>query len=129
MRALNEASSGPVTEGSVGAGTGMISYGFKGGIGTASRRIPDANGGFTIGVLVNANHGRRSELTMGGVPVGQRYDAAGPQASLLLERNSSASHAPREGSSGNAEGSIIIVIPPMRRWIADNSPASENEPH
>ncbi len=67
MQALDEASSGPVTEGSVGAGTGMISYGFKGGIGTASRKIPDANGGFTVGVLVNANHGRRPELMMGGV--------------------------------------------------------------
>ncbi|HRC42435.1 MAG TPA: P1 family peptidase [Nitrospira sp.] len=110
MRALDEASSGPVAEGSVGAGTGMISYGFKGGIGTASRRLPEANGGFTIGVLVNANHGRRPELTMGGVPVGQRYGAAPTQSSLSPDQNSSYLHASREGNSGNAEGSIIVVI-------------------
>ena len=110
IRALDEASSGPVAEGSVGAGTGMISYGFKGGIGTASRRLPEANGGFTIGVLVNANHGRRPELTMGGVPVGQRYGAALTQSSLSPEQNSSSLHASRERTSGNAEGSIIVVI-------------------
>ena len=96
----------------MGAGTGMISYGFKGGIGTASRRLPEANGGFTIGVLVNANHGRRPELTMGGVPVGQRYGAALTQSSLSPEQNSSSLHASREGTSGNAEGSIIVVIAP-----------------
>ena len=110
MRALDEASSGPVAEGSVGAGTGMISYGFKGGIGTASRRLPEANGGFTIGVLVNANHGRRPELTMGGIPVGQRYGAAPTQSSLSPDQNSSSLRASREGTSGNAEGSIIVII-------------------
>ncbi|HMX91394.1 MAG TPA: P1 family peptidase, partial [Nitrospira sp.] len=52
MQALDDAASGPVSEGTVGAGTGMISYGFKGGIGTASRRLPAAAGGFTVGVLV-----------------------------------------------------------------------------
>ena len=110
MRALDEASSGPVAEGSVGAGTGMISYGFKGGIGTASRRLPEANGGFTIGVLVNANHGRRPELTMGGVPIGQRYGAAPTQSSLSPDPYSRSLHTSREGTSGNAEGSIIVVI-------------------
>jgi D-aminopeptidase len=110
MRALDEASAGPVAEGSVGAGTGMISYGFKGGIGTASRRLPEANGGFTIGVLVNANHGRRPELTMGGVPVGQRYGAAPTQSSLSPDPYSRSLHTSREGTSGNAEGSIIVVI-------------------
>jgi len=109
MQALDEASSGPVMEGSVGAGTGMISYGFKGGIGTASRRLPDTNGGFTVGVLVNANHGRRAELTMGGVPVGQRYDAAA-QSSLSSTAVPENLYASREGTSGNAEGSIIIII-------------------
>ena len=110
MRALDEASAGPVEEGSVGAGTGMISYGFKGGIGTASRRLPEANGGFTIGVLVNANHGRRPELTMGGVPIGQRYGAAPTQSSLSPDPYSRSLHTSREGTSGNAEGSIIVVI-------------------
>ncbi len=110
MQALDGATSGPVTEGSVGAGTGMISYGFKGGIGTASRRLPAASGGFTVGVLVNANHGRRPELTMGGVPVGQQYDAAPTLSSRLTEPNPGHRQASREGSSGNAEGSIIVII-------------------
>lgn len=110
MQALDEATSGPVAEGTVGAGTGMISYGFKGGIGTASRQLPAATGGFTVGVLVNANHGRRPELVMGGVPVGQRYDAAPTQASGLPDPNPERVYATREGSSGNAEGSIIVII-------------------
>lgn len=110
MHALDDATSGPVSEGTVGAGTGMISYGFKGGIGTASRRLPAAAGGFTVGVLVNANHGRRPELMMGGVPVGQRYDAAPTQSGALLESTPERLHASREGSSGNAEGSIIIIV-------------------
>ncbi|MBX3340304.1 MAG: P1 family peptidase [Nitrospira sp.] len=110
MQALDDAASGPVSEGTVGAGTGMISYGFKGGIGTASRRLPAAAGGFTVGVLVNANHGRRPELMMGGVPVGQRYDAAPTQSGALLESTPERLHASREGSSGNAEGSIIIIV-------------------
>ena len=110
MQALDDAASGPVSEGTVGAGTGMISYGFKGGIGTASRRLPAAAGGFTVGVLVNANHGRRPELMMGGVPVGQRYDVAPTQSGALLEFTPERLHASREGSSGNAEGSIIIIV-------------------
>lgn len=110
MRALDDAATGPVAEGSVGAGTGMISYGFKGGIGTASRRLAAADGGYTVGVLVNANHGRRPELTMGGVPVGRQYDAAGPRSGHPGEELPSRLHADREGTSGNAEGSIIVII-------------------
>jgi D-aminopeptidase len=110
MQALDEASSGPVKEGSVGAGTGMISYGFKGGIGTASRRLPDRLGGFTIGVLVNANHGRRAELIMNGAPIGQRYDSEAVHSNLSPNAVLESSHASREGTSGNAEGSIIIII-------------------
>jgi D-aminopeptidase len=93
VRALDEARPGPVAEGSVGAGTGMVSYGFKGGIGTASRRLPQADGGFTVGVLVNANHGRREELIVAGLPVGRLYE--GPAAAI--ERPAS-------------EGSIIVII-------------------
>ena len=95
VNALNSAVSGPVKEGTVGAGTGMVSYGFKGGIGTASRKLPESEGGYTVGVLVNANHGRKPELVVSGVPVGRLYDgsAAGPP--------------PQPGQS---EGSIIIVV-------------------
>jgi len=68
--ALESASGGPVAEGCVGGGTGMICHGFKGGIGTASR-IVEAAGGATLGVLVQANHGRREQLRVGGLPVGE----------------------------------------------------------
>jgi D-aminopeptidase len=96
IAALDGATSGPVKEGTVGAGTGMVSYGFKGGIGTASRALPEKEGGYTIGVLVNANHGRRPELVVGGVPVGKLYDTPKAVAEAL--------------SPGQSEGSIIIVI-------------------
>jgi len=91
MMALDNAATGPVAEGAVGAGTGMVSYGFKGGIGTSSRRLSSEDGGYTVGVLVNANHGRREELVVAGVPVGRLYQGGG-HASL------------------GAEGSIIVII-------------------
>jgi D-aminopeptidase len=96
MTALDGASSGPVKEGTVGAGTGMVSYGFKGGIGTSSRRLSVEEGGYTIGVLVNANHGRMPELMVGGVPVGKRYEPLAQMSEALMP--------------GQSEGSIIIVV-------------------
>jgi D-aminopeptidase len=96
VSAINGASSGVVQEGTVGAGTGMVSYGFKGGIGTSSRRLPETEGGYTIGVLVNANHGRRPELIVGGMPVGRLYEAVPPVA--------------QASSPGQSEGSIIVII-------------------
>ena len=104
IMALDRAAGGPVMEGAVGAGTGMVSYGFKGGIGTASRRLPTEEGGYTVGVLVNANHGRRHELVMAGIPVGKFYD----------EREGSAEGHPvadsRFGLPGANEGSVIVII-------------------
>jgi D-aminopeptidase len=73
--ALEAASPGPVAEGNVGGGTGMICHEFKGGIGTASRVLPEGSGGHTVGVLVQANHGRRSRLRIDGAPVGAWLDA------------------------------------------------------
>jgi len=70
MQALDGAKSGGVTEGNVGGGTGMSCHGFKGGIGTASRKLPPAAGGWTVGVLVQCNYGSRRELRVAGVPVG-----------------------------------------------------------
>ncbi len=70
--ALACAESGPVREGSVGGGTGMICHEFKGGIGSASRRLPAEQGGWTVGALVQANHGQRRELRVDGYPVGRR---------------------------------------------------------
>ena len=69
--AYDDAAGGPVTEGSVGGGTGMICHDFKGGIGTSSRVVPQRAGGFTVGVLVQANHGRRHRFQVNGVPVGE----------------------------------------------------------
>jgi D-aminopeptidase len=87
LKALDQAAAGPVAEGSVGAGTGMVSYGFKGGIGTASRKV-SAGADYLVGVLVNANHGRRAELTMGGIPVGKLYgdktDGQGAEGSVII---------------------------------------------
>ncbi|WP_427397094.1 P1 family peptidase, partial [Escherichia coli] len=68
--AVGNAETGPVQEGAVGGGTGMICHEFKGGIGTASRRLPAEQGGWTVGVLVQANHGKRQELRVDGYPVG-----------------------------------------------------------
>jgi D-aminopeptidase len=75
LAALESASAGPVQEGSVGSGTGMVCHELKGGIGTASRIVPAEEGGYTVGVLVQANHGRRQRLRVDGVPVGERLDA------------------------------------------------------
>jgi D-aminopeptidase len=71
-RALAAASSGSVAEGNVGGGTGMICFGFKGGIGTASRRVGAESGGYTVGALVQANFGYRERLRIDGVPVGEQ---------------------------------------------------------
>lgn len=69
--AMNSASSGPVPEGNVGGGTGMVCFGWKCGTGTASRRLPDTQGGYTVGVLVQSNFGDPRYLTIAGVPVGR----------------------------------------------------------
>jgi D-aminopeptidase len=85
---------GTVVEGSVGGGTGMIAYGFKGGIGTSSRRLDDGDGAYTVGVLVQSNHGRRNRLTIAGVPVGKDIP------DLL----------PEPGKHADGEGSIIVIV-------------------
>ena len=95
--ALNGARPGSVQEGSVGGGTGMICYGFKGGIGTSSRRLPDASGAFTVGVLVQCNCGRRPQLMIAGVPVGKEIPGQVPYASNF-------------SPTGTELGSIIILV-------------------
>ena len=70
MEALRSATSGPIAEGNVGGGTGMLCYEFKGGTGTSSRQLPEKFGGWTIGALAQTNFGRRFQLTIAGVPVG-----------------------------------------------------------
>jgi D-aminopeptidase len=91
--ALVSANSGPVSEGSVGAGTGTIAFGWKGGIGTSSRRVKAADSSWTVGVLVQTNFG--GDLTILGVPVGR-----------ALGRNG----VSKEGVDQGKKGSIMIVV-------------------
>jgi D-aminopeptidase len=93
LAALDGATGGPVAEGSVGAGTGTMAFGWKGGIGTSSRVLPAALGGFSIGVLVQSNYG--GALLMDGVPVGR-----------MLGRFYLREHADK----GDADGSVMVVI-------------------
>ena len=79
IEAIESAADGPVSEGCVGAGTGMRCYGFKAGIGTASRVLPADRGGYTVGVLVNSNGGRRAQLRINGIPVGQEITDFQPE--------------------------------------------------
>jgi L-aminopeptidase/D-esterase-like protein len=71
LAALGSATSGPIAEGNVGGGTGMLCYEFKGGTGTSSRKLPENFGGWTVGALAQTNFGRRFQLTISGIPVGQ----------------------------------------------------------
>jgi D-aminopeptidase len=80
--AIDTAQGGRVAEGAVGGGTGMVAYQFKGGIGTASRRLPQDQGGWTVGVMVQANHGTRPVLRIDGVPVGREITNLLPGESL-----------------------------------------------
>lgn len=101
--ALDSAKTGPVPEGNVGGGTGMVCYGFKGGTGTASRVLSKEEGGYTVGVLVQCNCGRRPQLTIAGVPVGREIPGDEPYAKL--------DSPPLPGSELKGDvGSIIIVV-------------------
>ena len=99
--ALKGAKTGAVEEGSVGAGTGTVAFGFKGGIGTASRKLPARLGGFTVGVLVQSNFG--GVLTINGAPVGQELGRYYLKDELALS-------APQQTPQANPDGSIIMVI-------------------
>jgi L-aminopeptidase/D-esterase-like protein len=103
--ALEGARSGRVAEGNVGGGTGMRCYGFKCGTGTSSRRIDARFGGYTVGVLVQANHGARDLLHVAGVPVGQEIPQA-PTARADLANGAD----PAERDAAGEVGSIIIVV-------------------
>jgi len=86
--AIDAAASGPVTEGAVGAGTGTSCFGWKGGIGTASRVVPAEAGGFTVGALVQSNFGRPRDLTVLGVPVGRHLQPPGGAQRPIQEKGS-----------------------------------------
>ncbi len=116
LAALDGARGGPVAEGNVGGGTGMVCHQFKGGIGTASRKLAEDAGGYTVGVLVQCNYGRRSDLRVAGVPVGEHLTdllpcvaSADPTVRPALRR------CDRAGDGGGLEdaveqGSIIVIV-------------------
>ncbi len=93
VAALNDASGGPVAEGSVGAGTGTVAFGWKGGIGTSSRVLPGRLGGWTVGVLVQSNYG--GVLQIMGAPVGQELGRYAFRSAV---------------EDGSGDGSIMIVV-------------------
>jgi D-aminopeptidase len=101
LAALKGARDGPVEEGSVGAGTGTIAFGFKGGIGTSSRRLPTRLGGYTVGVLVQSNFG--GILSIGGAPVGRALGRWYLKEELLPEKKD-------KGKADRADGSVIVVV-------------------
>jgi D-aminopeptidase len=107
--ALAGATGGHVAEGNVGGGTGMICHEFKGGIGTASRRIPDELGGWSVGVLVQANYGRRGLLRIDGVPVGEEIPVSEVPSPHGRDRRGLAG-ASGTGDRGPGSGSIIGIV-------------------
>ncbi len=107
--ALDGAKSGPVAEGNVGGGTGMMCHYFKCGIGTSSRILTAERGGYTVGVLVQANYGRREDLHIAGVPVGREISDLQPEYPPEPEEKKPAT--PEE------DGSILIIV-------ATNAPVS-----
>jgi L-aminopeptidase/D-esterase-like protein len=111
FKALDGAAGGRVTEGNVGGGTGMQCHQFKGGIGTASRVLPAADGGFTVGVLVQCNYGTRPRLSVAGVPVGQEIADLLPCTTRPAGRpNERPCDAPsRDGGPDVEQGSIIVI--------------------
>ncbi|MEO7167562.1 MAG: P1 family peptidase [Spartobacteria bacterium] len=127
--ALDIATSGPVAEGSVGGGTGMICYEFKGGTGTSSRVLEEKVGGYTVGALVQANCGRRAQLMIAGVPVGKEIPGSvypkdtgsiiiviATDAPLLpgqlkrLARRASLGLARTGATSGNGSGDLFLAF-------------------
>ncbi|WP_164016808.1 P1 family peptidase [Pyxidicoccus trucidator] len=118
-QALDGARGGAVAEGSVGGGTGMMCHGFKGGIGTASRKLPEAEGGYTVGVLVQCNYGSRRLLSVEGVPVGEEISDLRPcYTGSQKPGNEMFGKIPPCSTSGGVTrptipegaGSIIIVV-------------------
>src|SRR5579862_3784605 len=123
FHALDSAHSGPVEEGNVGGGTGMICNEFKGGIGSASRVLDSKAGGYTVGVLVQCNYGRRDQLRIAGVPVGKEIpehpayedtaDTSTGSQNLPLskwEQPPSAIQRPEGPRTGKDTGSIIVIV-------------------
>lgn len=112
FQVLERAQGGPVPEGSVGGGTGMICLGFKGGIGTASRRLAPNQGGYTVGALVQCNFGERRLLRIAGAPVGREIPDLQPCYEGADLDSARAAHRCPTGGAGRRgdQGSIIVVL-------------------
>jgi D-aminopeptidase len=117
LAALDGATGGVPKEGAVGGGTGMVCHGFKGGIGTASRKLPTEQGGYTVGVLVQCNYGSRRDLRIAGVPVGEEIpDLVGciannePLPAGSGRRNCDDRSSARDNDAASEQGSIIVVV-------------------
>jgi len=112
LAAIDSARGGAVDEGAVGAGTGMSAFGFKGGIGTSSRVTPERLGGWTVGVLVLANYGRREQLRIDGVPVGESVgDEAWGMRDEKQSNSTPPSPIPHAPSPDDTErGSIMMIV-------------------
>jgi len=102
--ALNSAKDGPIAEGNVGGGTGMVAHRFKAGTGTASRVVDATLGGYTVGVLVQANYGSRPLLTIAGAPVGKEITDVLPKLGSQTSQNA------KNSLSDEGAGSIIVVV-------------------
>ena len=155
--ALARASGGAVEEGARGGGTGMICHGFKGGLGTASRRVGPEHGGYTVGVLVQANHGWRERLTVAGVPVGRMIghevvpdpyedlpDAATGAGSIIvvvatdapllphqcrrLAQRASLGIARTGGAGEHSSGDILIAFSTARQDLPPSDVPDDSEP-
>ena len=103
LEAIRTASAGPVAEGAVGAGTGTSAFGWKGGIGTSSRRLPESLGGYTVGALIQSNYG--GVLVMDGIPVGEELDRY-----YLRDQLRGGDGAADDDSLDNPDGSIMMVV-------------------
>jgi D-aminopeptidase len=117
LSALNAATGGPVQEGSVGGGTGMVCHQFKGGIGTASRKLQANVGGYTVGVLVQCNYGLRQDLRIAGVPVGAEITDLLPCVANAdttmrpgLRRCSGETRSSGSFAADVEQGSIIVIV-------------------
>ncbi len=157
FHALDMASGGAVQEGNVGGGTGMICNGFKGGTGTASRRLDEKHGGYTVGVLAQCNYGKQEQLRIAGIPVGRELPPGivreKDQGSIIVVVATDAPLLPnqlkrlarrvplglgRDGSySGNGSGDIFIAFSTANSGAWDPKgvkqvamlPNDEMEPH
>jgi len=109
-KALAAAGGGPVTEGNVGGGTGMVCHEFKGGIGSASRVTDEAMGGWTVGVLVQANYGRRDWLRIDGVPVGESIPVSEITSPYRPEDEDGVPGDVPPSAPAPGSGSIIVIV-------------------